>query len=73
MEPKGRAKQEWQKRECINQILGVWLEHPELRLGQLLENSLGTNIDVSTQAPFFYMEDFDLTQKVIDFGNKVKK
>lgn len=63
----GRATEEWQKRECLNQILAVWLEHPDLRLGQLIENARLTQ---GLEGDLFYAEDLVLVQAIIDFGKR---
>lgn len=49
----GRAKTPAQKRIIMERVLVVWEKHPELRLGQLLENAVA---DV-TPFELFYIED----------------
>lgn len=46
-----RANTPEQKREVIERLLTLWLEQPELRLGQLIMN---------TTHNIYYIEDFDL-------------
>ncbi len=57
-----RAKTPEQKRDVIDALFQAWLEHPELRLGQLFVNTAGGDP--------FYVEDFDLVAKLGDLNRK---
>lgn len=64
----GRAITEKQKRATIELILASWLARPELRLGQLLVNT----VDVVCPE-LFYAEDDALARSVVEFANKTAK
>ena len=51
-----RANTPEQKQEIINRLHALWLQYPELRLGQLILNYF--------RADFYYIEDFDLIEKL---------
>ncbi len=52
-----RAKTPEEKRAVIERVLAVWLQHPALRLGQLLEN-------VCQDDGLFYVEDSELAERL---------
>lgn len=54
-----RALTPEQKKQVMDEVLIAWLQKPELRLGQLLENALSKH---ETQLSLFYVEDLDLTK-----------
>jgi hypothetical protein len=51
----GRAETDEQKEAIVRRILDVWMQFPELRLGQLLVNGLTTT--GTFQRSLFYLED----------------
>lgn len=52
-----RARTPDQKRRVMARILTTWLEHPDLRLGQLLAGCVG-------ERALYNIEDFDLVDAV---------
>lgn len=54
------------KREIVSRLLDAWERMPELRLGQLIVNSLDESDDL---ANLYYKEDFDLIDQVDTFVN----
>lgn len=52
-----RACSPQQKKEIMERLYAVWINNPELRLGQLLYNAF-PNVDI------FYIEDEDFIQKL---------
>ena len=61
------------------QILGVmwaltttWLENPELRLGQLLENVIGSVALDTSHICIFYLSDADLVTKLQEFRDNAE-
>ncbi len=56
-----------QKVEACNRLLIAWLKCSELRLGQLLDNSL--NFAGRRYPDLFFVEDFDLVKAAEDFSN----
>jgi hypothetical protein len=56
-----RAITEAQKREVIEQLLKLWEQAPELRLGQMISNAVAGDP--------FYIEDYDLIRR-IEANNK---
>jgi hypothetical protein len=64
---KDRAEEEWQKRDVMEKLLDVWLKHPNLRLGQLIINSLPVNgVDA------FNVEDYRLVELAYKFSNTLQ-
>jgi len=62
---KNRAEEEWQKRDVMEKLLAIWIQHPKLRLGQLIGNSLPiNNIDV------YFVEDYSLVEMVYKFHER---
>lgn len=57
------------KEKLIEAILNSWEKCPELRLGQLIVNSI-RNTQLSN-APLFYINDHDLESMIIDFANRI--
>jgi len=55
-----RANTPEQKKEIIDRLLVVWLSVPDLRLGQLIANVVGTG-------NLFYKEDYNLMVQVEDY------
>ena len=53
----GRAETDDRKEAIVRRILDVWMQFPELRLGQLL-------VAVSRPDSLFYMEDEDLVARL---------
>ena len=53
-----RATTHEQKRELIEQVYALWCAHPELRLGQLLNN---------VSSDLYYKEDFPLVETLEQF------
>jgi hypothetical protein len=61
----GRAYTIEEKRAIMERILAVWEQYPDMRLGQLLDNSVHSGISVSDRAArLFYMEDKRLVEMV---------
>lgn len=58
---KERARTTEQKFDVIEHIYNLWLEHPDLRLGQLIGNCL------KDQRDLYYLEDYDLI-KILEEG-----
>jgi hypothetical protein len=52
-----RALHPWQKRQVIEDLFSFWVDHPELRFGQLIVNYQG-NMDL------YYIEDFDIIDEL---------
>lgn len=50
----------------MGELQALWQKFPEMRLGQLLLNSMGTD-------DLFYLEDKDLLQKVREFARKISQ
>jgi len=60
----GRARTEQEKRVIIQRLLVAWISLPELRLGQLIDNSISTDKDL------FFLEDkelIELVEKTVKF------
>jgi hypothetical protein len=55
-----------QRRECIEQILKVWEEFPDMRLGQLIVNA-------TFPKNIFYKEDIEFVQEIVLFEQKFKE
>lgn len=51
--------------KIIWKLQEVWLQHPDLRLGQLME-WIYLNKNVGDQTPAFYMED-DKWEEILEF------
>lgn len=70
--PKGRAATDKAKEQCLIDLLEIWKRpgQSQLRLGQLLFNA---NFINPNKPNLFYVEDLDLIQSVIDFGNLFDK
>ncbi len=64
--PEGRAYTPEQKRKVIEDVLEVWLEKPELRLGQLIANAISEPGKDKAQifSSIFNVEDDVLVQKL---------
>ena len=62
---KGRAHTDDQKLAIMQKITKIWMEFPELRLGQLLMNATNVN-------DIFYTEDDNLMEFVEAFANKYR-
>jgi len=60
----GRAISAEQKRAVIERILAVWEKNPQLRLGQLLVNTMNGIDDEHTTRRIFYVEDEELAQRL---------
>jgi len=60
-----RAFSDSEKELIINKLLFAWKALPNLRLGQLLSNSIDKDL--------FYIEDFILIEKVENLVKKIKK
>lgn len=56
-----RASTPEQKREVIERLYAAWCEQPDMRLGQLIQNSVLGDIAV------FYVEDYRLIESVETF------
>lgn len=54
-----RADTPEKKREVIEKLFHLWLKYPELRLGQLIDNSLFNDI-----VSLYNVEDFDLVRHI---------
>lgn len=63
----GRATTPEQKRAVIERIYFAWLDHPELRLGQLIINSIHPGLRCPD---VFYIEDETLAASVAVFSSK---
>lgn len=61
----GRAHEPHEKRIIMEKILAIWLQFPDLRLGQLIQNSQ----DVRGQN-LFYTEDEKLFEDLKAFAKK---
>lgn len=44
------------RQKILDRVFSVWCENPDMRLGQLLLNALGTNGGID----LFYVEDYEL-------------
>jgi hypothetical protein len=68
----GRAETPEQKRAILDKIYSMWLQHPELRLGQLLLNAHSV---VSNHKDFdiFYVEDETLVEELKQFCTVIQK
>jgi len=58
MKIKGRASSTEEKKDIINRLYNLWLCKPELRLGQLIVNSIDRDL--------FYIEDDTLISMIED-------
>ncbi len=68
-----RADTDAKKEECMRRLLGVWKQHPQLRLGQLLEISKSyPPKGLSVPHSLFYIEDLTLVAcaENYDLGTK---
>lgn len=71
---KNRAMTAKQKQEVIGKIFEHWMEYPELRLGQLIDNALFWNnandnpngMDIN----LFSIEDYDFIKLLENFKSK---
>lgn len=61
---KDRAITPEQKKEVLDSILKVWLNNPDLRLGQLIRNSK----DKYSSMKLFYIEDYELMKMIEAWG-----
>lgn len=59
-----RANTPEEKKEVLDEVLAVWLRHPELRLCQLLTIAC-------TEERMFYIEDFILVEDVQKISDKL--
>jgi hypothetical protein len=48
-----RAMEPWQKKDVMEKLLKLWMENPELRLGQLINNYI-------SYRELYHIEDYDL-------------
>jgi len=62
-----RARHTYQKRQIVENLLVLWIEYPEQRLGQLIGNVLGSS------EPLFYVEDLDLDERLNEFRERHSK
>jgi hypothetical protein len=69
---KGRAYTPEHKRAIIERLYASWLQQPNLRLGQLIENSI-TRFEVLagriSHSAMFYVEDEDLVEHLESYIN----
>lgn len=68
--PDGRADTDVKKRAIVERIFNAWVVDPQLRLGQVLVNSL-RRADVD-QGDLFYVEDESLAADVESFARRNK-
>ena len=68
--PDGRADTDEKKRAIVERVFAAWTKDPQLRLGQLLVNSL-RRADVD-QGDLFYVEDESLAVDVESFSRRNK-
>ena len=61
-----RARHTYQKRTIVENLLALWIEFPEQRLGQLIGNALGSR-------GLFYVEDLDLDERLNEFRERHTK
>lgn len=47
----------------IEQLRALWKTHPDMRLGQLIENVAGANEDI------FNIEDDDMRERMTEYAN----
>lgn len=62
-----------QKKTVLDRLLVAWLDNPELRLGQLLQNSLLTLPSAPDESFIFNVEDSVLIEAVESFSLSLKK
>jgi hypothetical protein len=65
---RNRAEEEWQKRDVMEKLLTMWLNNPQLRLGQLLVGA----VPASTY-DLFFTEDYDLVDMVAKYNEFIYK
>jgi len=63
-----RAQTPEQKKEVLDRLLQAWLQYPELRLGQLVDNAMYINRD--NKPNLFNIEDMALIEIIELFVNK---
>lgn len=65
-----RADTQERKRLILEAFYVAWRRCPELRLGQLLVNSIPTDLeDADAIRHLFYIEDSDLVNQITKFAN----
>ena len=57
-------------RPFLNKIEKIWLKHPHLRFGQLIE--IINHSDVNAKDDMFYIEDKDFEKLIDKFSKKIK-
>ena len=55
--------------QVTQSIYEVWIQFPELRLGQLIENAIRCGGALS---PLYYMEDMELIQKLKNYAQVIR-
>ena len=64
----GRAQTPEQKKEVLDRLLQAWIDCPEMRLGQLVDNAMYINRD--NKPNLFNIEDMALIEIIELFVNK---
>lgn len=58
MDKAKRAKDTMAKREIIERLYGLWLQHPEMRLTQLVRNAYPADYNL------YHVEDFEFIEEL---------
>ena len=62
--------QEQHQQAMIKLLSTIWAKYPELRLGQLIENAAGQQID---EPDIFYMDDAELFKGLVSLDKWLSK